>query len=370
MDWKVRYIDYPTHFRNLEAGIMDTVRTVLARGDLILRRQLRDFEEHFASFVGTKYAVGVSNCTDGMRLALIAAGVGPGDEVITVSHTFVATAAAIRHVGATPVFVDIGADHNVDVDLLQEAITPRTSAILPVHLNGRLCEMGRLMAIAEQYGLVVVEDSAQALGASYDGRKAGAFGLAGAFSFYPAKVLGAFGDAGAVVTDDKRIAERVRRLRDHGRTPDGDIAEWAFNCRMDNLHAAILDYKLQFVPQWIARRREIAHLYHEGLSGIPGLTLPPPPTMDGPFFDVFQNCEIEAEDRDRLVRHLQAQGVETLIPWGGKGVHQWPALGMNHFRLPRTERMFQRVLMLPMYPELRNEDVQYVIGVMRGFYLR
>ena len=173
MDWKVRFVDYPAQFNKMESEIMETIRRVLLQGDLVLRRQLRDFEANLAAFIGTRYAVGTSNCSDALRLSLLAAGVGPGDEVITVSHTFVATVAAIHHVGATPVLVDIGDDHNMDVDLIEAAITPRTKAILPVHLNGRLCDMGRLMSFAEKHGLVVIEDSAQALGASFDGRFGG-----------------------------------------------------------------------------------------------------------------------------------------------------------------------------------------------------
>ncbi|MGQ9851554.1 MAG: DegT/DnrJ/EryC1/StrS family aminotransferase [Aggregatilineaceae bacterium] len=368
MDWKVRYIDYPAQYQKMRHQILDIVDTVLSRGDLMLRQQLRDFEANLAAFVGTRYAVGVSNCTDAMHLALRAAGIGPGDEVITVSHTFVATAAAIHHTGATPVLVDIGEDHNMNVDLVEAAITPRTRAIMPVHLNGRLCDMGKLMAIAEKHGLLVIEDAAQALGASFNGTKGGAFGLAGCFSFYPAKLLGAYGDAGAVVTNSQEIAEKVIRLRDHGRTADGDIAGWSFNCRLDNLHAAILDFKLKQVPGWIERRREIARTYHERLSDLPQLLLPPPPMSDGPYFDVFQNYEIEAEDRDRLRAYLQESGIETMIPWGGKGVHQFQALGLTHFRLPRTERMFQRALMLPMHCELTDEQVVYVAECIRRFY--
>ncbi len=368
MTWKVPYVDYPGHFRKIESEVMETIRTLLGRGDLILRQQLREFEEHFAAFVGTRFSIGVSNCTDGLRLGLLATEVGPGDEVITVSHTFVATAAAIRHVGATPVLVDIGPDHNMAVEGVEEAITSRTKGIIPVHLNGRVCSMGALTSVARRHGLAVVEDAAQALGASYDGTKGGAFGAVGCFSFYPAKLLGAFGDAGAVVTNDKGIAERVRRLRDHGRTPDGDIAEWSFNCRMDNLHAAILDLKLRFVPEWIARRRELAQLYHHGLSSIPQLRLPPPPATEGPYFDTYQNYEIEAERRDLLVNHLKERGVEVLIPWGGKGVHQWRNLGLSHFKLPRTEQMFERVLMLPMHNELTNEHMRYVVDVIQEFY--
>jgi dTDP-4-amino-4,6-dideoxygalactose transaminase len=368
MEWKVRYVDYPSQFRKMESEIMTTIRTVLSRGDLMLRQQLRDFEEHLAAFVGARQAIGVSNGSDALKLAIVAADVGPGDEVITVSHTFVSTAAAIHHAGAIPVLVDIGPDHNMDIDLLEAAVTPRTKAVLPVHLNGRLCDMGRIMAIADRHGLAVIEDAAQALGASYDGIKAGAFGLAGCFSFYPAKTLGAYGDAGAVVTNETRIADRIRWLRDNGRTRDGDVAEWSFNCRMDNLHAAILDLKLPHIPQWIERRREIARLYHEGLQHVAGVALPPPPSRNGPYVDVFQNYEIEAEGRDGLVAHLRARGVETMLPWGGKGVHQWRALGLEHFTLPRTERVFSRVLMIPMHNELEDHHVQYVIDAIREFY--
>ena len=368
MNWKVRYIDYPQQYQKIRSEVLETVDTVLSQGDVMLRQQLRDFESNLAAFVGTKYAVGASNCTDAMHLTLRAAGIGPGDEVITVSHTFVATAAAIHHAGATPVLVDIGDDHNMNVDLVEEAITPRTKAIMPVHLNGRLCDMGELMAIAEKHNLIVIEDTAQALGGSYEGVKGGDWGLAGCFSFYPAKLLGAYGDAGAVVTNSQEIAEKVTRLRDHGRTADGDIAGWSFNCRLDNLHAAILDLKLKQVPEWIERRREIAGLYQDRLLDIPQLLLPPPPVTDGPYFDVFQNYEIEAEDRDSLKAHLQDSGIETMIPWGGKGVHQFQALGLTHFRLPRTERMFQRALMLPIHCELSDEQVAYAADCIRRFY--
>lgn len=368
MDWTVRYVDYPAQLRKMETEIMDTIRTVLSKGDLILRQQLRDFEANLAAFVGTRYAVGTSNCTDALHLSLRAAGIGPGDEVITVSHTFVATAAAIHHAGATPVLIDIGDDHNVDVELIEQAVTPRTKAILPVHLNGRLCDMDKITEIANRYGLLIIEDAAQALGALFKGKKGGSWGLAGCFSFYPAKLLGAFGDAGAVVTDSEEIADKVRRLRDHGRMPDGDIEGWSFNCRLDNLHAALLDLKLKSVPTWIARRRELARLYHQELSGIPQLRLPPPPVEQGPYYDVFQNYEVEAEDRDRFVAHLKQRGIEILLPWGGRAVHQFKALGLSRFHLPGTEQLFEKVLMLPLHPELRDEQVSYVADAIRQFY--
>lgn len=370
MNWTVRYVDYPAAFRKIEAEVMETIHTVLANGDLMLRQQLRDFEENLARFCGTKYAVGVSNCTDGLHLSLCAAGIGPGDEVISVSHTFVATVAAIHHTGADPVLIDIGDDHNMDASRIEAAITPRTRAILPVHLNGRICDMETILSIARKRNLLVIEDSAQALGALFDGRKGGSMGLAGCFSFYPAKLLGAYGDGGAVVTNSEEMATRLRQLRDHGRMPDGNLSGWSFNCRMDNLHAAILDLKLRRLPEALARRRELARLYQERLKDVPSLRLPPPPEENGRRWDVFQNYEIEAEQRDGLAACLKEKGVETMKPWGGKGVHQHPALGLTHFRLPRTERFFTGCLMLPMHPELEDWQIDYVSDVIRRFYAR
>jgi len=348
--------------------ILDTVDTVLTQGDVMLRQQLVDFETHLAEFVGTKFAIGVSNCTDALHLTLRAAGIGPGDEVITVSHTFVATAAAIHHAGATPVLVDIEDDHNISVEAVEAAITPKTKSIMPVHLYGRLSKMEALMALAEKHHLAVIEDTAQALGASYKGIKGGNWGLAGCFSFYPAKLLGAYGDAGAVVTNSEEIAEKVKLLRNHGRQLDGDLSGWSFNCRMDNLHAAILDLKLKALPGWLERRREIAAIYQEHLADLSQLLLPPPPVNEGDYHDVFQNYEIEALEAARLRVYLTENGIETLIPWGGKGVHQFPALGLSDYKLPRTERMFERAIMLPMHCELTDDQVVYVAETIQHFY--
>jgi len=365
---KVRFIDYPKQYRKIRGEILRTVDTVLSRGDVMLRQQLRDFEASLAVFIGAKFAIGTSNCTDALHLVLRALGVGKGDEVVTVSHTFVATLAAIHHVGAKPVLVDIGEDHNMDVEKIEAAVTPRTKAILPVHLNGRLCNMKQIMKSAKKHGLHVVEDAAQALGASFNGRKAGSFGIAGCFSFYPAKLLGAYGDGGALVTNDEEIAKKVTLLRNHGRMPDGSIAGWSFNCRLDNLQAALLSVKLKKLHGAIVRRRRVASLYHRHLGKIPQLSLPPPPTDKGVYYDVFQNYEIEAESRDDLVTHLTARGVEIMLPWGGKGVHQFPSLDLSFYSLPCTERLFNNVLLLPMHPDLSDRDVRYVCKCIVEFY--
>jgi len=362
----VRYVNYPLQFANMEREILEVVRETLAGGDLILRRQTEAFEANLAAFCGTKYAVGLSNCTDALHLTLRASGIEGGDEVITSSHTFVATVAAIVHAGATPILVEVGADHNIDPEAILAAITPKTRAIVAVSLNGRCCDLPRIKAIADRHNLILIEDSAQALGASIGGRKAGGWGLAGCFSFYPAKLLGAFGDAGAMVTNDAELAENVRLLRNHGRTPDGRIGRWSFNCRIDNLQAALLDLKLRHLPEWLERRREIAAIYHRELSSLPMLVLPP---FDGSDrYDVFQNYEIEAPDRDGLAAHLKAGGVETLRPWGGVAVHEFVDLDLGHFHLPKTESVMRSALMLPMFPELLDDEVRHVARGVRSYY--
>jgi dTDP-4-amino-4,6-dideoxygalactose transaminase len=360
MRYKVPYIDYARQYEKVRSEVLAAIDGALSRGDLILRGELEAFEQHLAEFVGARYAVGTGNCSDALRLALQAAGIGPGDEVITVSHTFVATAAAIHQAGATPVLVDIAADHLMDPAEVEEAVTARTKCILPVHLNGRLCEMERLRIIAKRRRLLIVEDAAQGLGARLGEKSGGTFGLAGCFSFYPAKILGAYGDGGAVVTNDAGLAAKVRALRNLGRLPGGELAGWGSNSRLDNLQAAILDRKLELLPDWIDRRRAVAARYHARLADLPGLVLPAPPSSDDSRFDVFQNFEIEADDRDGLRAHLSAAAIETMLPWGGSAVHQFAVLGFSGMCLPATERLFERVLLLPMHCELSDEQVDYV----------
>ncbi len=366
---KVRFFDYPLQFKKYEKKYMEVIKRTFEKGAYILGEDLEVFEKNLAKFVGAKYAIGVGNCTDALLLSLLAAGIGPGDEVISVSHTFIATIEVIKFVGATPVFVDISDDHNMNVDLVEAVITPRTKAVFPVSLNGRICgNIDKLVKIAKRHNLLVIEDAAQSLGAIYKGKGAGTFGLAGCFSFYPAKLLGSFGDAGAVVTDDKKFAEKVRMLRNHGKGEGADIKLWGLNCRMDNVHAAILNFKLKKLPEWIKRRRKIAKIYNDELSDIKELKLPPTSAEHDDHYDVFQNYEIEGERRDELVTYLKSKGIEVSLPWGGKGVHQFNALGLAKVRLSRTEELFKKVMMLPLYPEIKKEHVKYVIDYIHKFY--
>ena len=295
---KVPFVNYPLQYRNLKKEIDEAIQNTLERGDLILRGDVESFEKKLADFVGTKYAVALNSGTDALFLSLKAASIGKGDEVITVSHSFIASITAIVQSGATPILVEVREDFLMDMDKVEEAITPKTKAIIPVHLNGRTCDMEKLMAISEKHNLIVIEDAAQALGAEFNGKKAGSFGQTGCFSFYPAKILGCPGDGGAITTNSLEIAEKIRLLRDHGQKTKTEIVCYGWNSRLDNLQAAILNVKFKYLPEWIKRRREIAKIYDKGLSDIPRVKLPSDSDSGGKHFDVFQNYVIRAEKRD------------------------------------------------------------------------
>lgn len=363
----VPFFNYPGVFSEYEKEYTGLILDVLHRGAFIQQKDLDTFEKNLARYLGVKHVVGVANCTDALIIALRIAGLKPGDEVILSSHTFVATAAAVHWAGGVPIPADCLSDHMIDPKSVEAAVTPKTRILLPVQVNGRVCKMDALQEIARRNGLILIEDSAQALGARYKGKFAGTFGLAGTFSFYPAKTLNCFGDGGALVTDNDAVAHQARLIRDHGRGADGEITVWGLNSRLDNLQAAILNFKLERYEQDIQRRRTLASFYHQELQGLTELLLPPPPSENSDHFDIFQNYEIEAERRDELRAYLKEYGVGTLVQWGGKPVHQLKALGFNK-RLPRTDTLFERCLMLPMNTMLSEDDVTYVCGKIKNFY--
>ncbi len=369
MNYKVPFVNYQLQYQNLKKEIDKAIRGVLSQGDLILRSDVEKFENNIASFLGVKFAVGVNSCTDALYLSLRAAGIGQhDDEVITVAHTPFPTVEAIVHCGAKPILVDVGEDFNMDITEFEKAITPKTKAIIPVHLNGRMCNMEGLMEIAKSHNLIVIEDAAQALGAAFNGKKAGSFGLTGNFSFYPAKILGGFGDGGLVVTNDQDIAETIRILRDHGQKTKTEIIYYGVNSRLDNLQAAILNVKLKYLPQWIQKRREIANLYYQGFSSLISIeAIKLPPRSDKRFFDVYQNYILRVPKRDALFQFLKEKEVETLIK-DPIPLHQQIVLGLSGFHLPYTEQLAKEIISLPLYPELTNEQIEYVISCIREFY--
>ena len=366
MGYRVPFVDPKAHYRRLKGEIDAAIVDCLAKGDLICRQQLKDFEQQLAGFVGVKYAIGVNSGYHALHLSLAAAGIGPGDEVITVAHTFVATVSAIVHTGATPVLVDIGADYNMEPSLLEKAITSKTKAVIPVHLNGRVCDMGRILSIAERYGIKVIEDAAQSLGATFMGKKAGSFGLTGCFSFYPFKILGGFGDGGAITTDDPEIARVAGLLRYNGENREtGEYHYHGYTALLDNVQAVVLSVKLQHLQEWIKHRREIAQLYQKGLDGIPGLILPH--YNGSSSFDVYQNYVIRTKRRDDLQKYLRESGIETLVHWP-KPMWEHKGLALGNPGLHSTESICREVISLPMSAETSCEQVEITVARIRDFF--
>jgi dTDP-4-amino-4,6-dideoxygalactose transaminase len=365
---EISFFNYAALFIRQKTEIKACLDDVMSRGAFILQKDLAEFEERLKTFLDVKYTYGVADGTNALMLALRAAGIGPGDEVILPSHTYIATAAAIHYVGAKPVLAECGRDHLLDSADVVTRISHKTKALLVVHLNGRTCDMDVFQEIADHHRLIIIEDAAQALGSKFNDRHAGAFGTAGAFSFYPAKMLGCFGDGGAVVTCDDDVGRKLFLLRDHGRDEKGHVVAWGTNSRLDNIQAAILSLKFKTFEQEISRRREIAAAYDAALNDLDDLILPPPPDADKQHFDVYQNYELEAGRRDELRIFLKERGISTIIQWGGQALHQIKNLGFKEQRLPRTEKIFERCFMLPMHTTLSDDDVSYIVNMIRKFY--
>ncbi len=373
-DVKVPFFDWAGLFNERKDEFSRIMVDTASRGGFILQKDVDDFEANLAAFIGVKHVIGVADGTNAILLGLRASGIQPGDEIIVPSHSFIAAIQSIHFAGAVPVPVEL-AEHDwlVDPAAIEAAITPRTKAIMPVHVNGRVCQMDAIMDIAARHGLAVFEDSAQAAGAKLNGVGAGCWGQWGTYSFYPSKTLGCFGDAGALVTNDDAIAETVRSMRNHGANREKaiplDVTTWGTNCRLDNIHAAILNYKLTYYGEAIERRREIAGLYDAGLRDIAAMRLPPAPA-DAPFFDIYQNYELcveSREQRDALRQHLSARNVGTIVQWGGFGIHQLTGLGFTQ-DCPKTDRFFETSLLLPMNHILTAQQVDHVIASVREFF--
>ncbi len=362
---RVPFLDLKAQHQGLRTEIDEAVRRTLDSNEFVLGSQLREFEEEYAAFCGTKHAIGVSSGTAALHLALLALGVGPGDEVITTPVSFVATVEAIMYTGATPVFVDIADDTlNLDPTLIERAITPRTKVILPVHWFGEMCDMQPIGDIARRHNLEIVEDAAQAHGSTFQGKKAGSFGAAAGFSFYPSKNLGCAGDGGAITTDRDDVATDIRALRHHAQYESNVFPRLGFNCRLDSIQAGILSVKLKRLEGWNQRRREIAGRYKERLQGT-GYRFQETITGSVPSNYIF------------AVRHPNSAGVRKALDDAGIGwgrhivppIHQQP--GYQHLvkageTLPVSEQHWKDLVSLPVFPELSDEQVDYVADVLGG----
>ncbi|HZV77356.1 MAG TPA: DegT/DnrJ/EryC1/StrS family aminotransferase [Candidatus Babeliales bacterium] len=360
----VPFVDLKAQFRALRSEVVPRILEVMEDASFILGPSVARFEERFASYVGAGHCVGVESGTAALQLALEALNVGPGDEVIMPANTYIASAIAVSAVGARPVLVDIDDAYLIDPIRLSDALTPRTKAIMPVHLYGQMVPMEPIIDFARRSGLLVIEDAAQAHGASWNGRRAGSFGDAGAFSFYPGKNLGAYGDGGAVVTNDVRLAERLRLLRDFGQRRKYEHVVKAGNCRLDSIQAAVLDVKLAHLDAWNEARRRHAAAYDAHLSRI-GIK---PPVRLRDDAHVYHLYVIEVEHRERVIASLRERGIATGIHYPIP-IHLQPAyadLDLNRGTFPRTERSAERVLSLPMFAELTQEQIELVVEALAG----
>lgn len=344
--------------------LQDAIKGVLRSGHFIMGPNVKAFEEEMAQYLGVKHAIGLNSGTDALFLALRALGVGPGDEVITTAFTFFATAEAISHVGATPVFVDIDPKtYNLDIDLIEAAITPRTKAIIPVHLFGQMADMDKIMAIASKHGLKVVEDVAQAMGATFNGKKAGTVGDVGTFSFFPTKNLGAYGDGGLLTTNDDHVAESVRKLRAHGSLKKYFNEVVGYNSRLDELQAAILRVKLPHLATSNEGRRTVAQVYDELLRDVPGIVVPE--VQPGTVHVYHQYTVRVQRNRDDVQHRLAVLGISTMVYYPVP-VHKLPVYEAVRVKLPHAEQAAAEVLSLPIWPSISKQTQSSVVDALRG----
>src|SRR5437588_8129069 len=363
---QIPFVDLAAQYRTIAEELNEATSRVIQEADFILGREVSLFEEEFAAFCEAKYAVGMDSGTSALELALRAFDIGPGDEVITAANSFIASALAISHVGATPILVDVDpSTHTVDVSAIESAITPRTKAVLPVHLYGHPAHMDPIRQLANKHGLVIIEDACQAHATRYQGKRTGSLGHAAAFSFYPGKNLGAYGDGGAVVTNDLGVARRLEMLRNYGQKEKYQHLFRGYNRRLDTLQAAVLRVKLKYLEKWNAARRRNAALYHRFLDGC-NVVLP---REVGGAESVWHLYVIRAEQRDALKEHLLTRGISAGIHYPIP-IHLQPAyrdLGHKRGDFPVTELYARQVLSLPMYAELTQDQIEYVAKAIRDF---
>ncbi|MCD6575101.1 DegT/DnrJ/EryC1/StrS family aminotransferase [Candidatus Aerophobetes bacterium] len=362
---KIPYIGLREQHKNLRNEIMESISRVLDHSIFILGKEVEEFEKKFARYCGTKYAIGVNSGTDALFLALKCLGIGRGDEVITVPNSFIATASSIIATNAKPVFVDAREDMNINPDLIEAAITKNTRAIVPVHLTGRPAEMDKIMDIARKYGLYVVEDAAQAVGAEYKGKKVGSWGNVNCFSLHPLKNLNACGDGGIITTNDDRLYEKLLQMRNIGLITRDKANIWGYNSRLDTIQAAILNVKFKYLDRWIEKRRENAKFYNKELKGLVKVPEEKPTEKC-----VYHTYIIQTPERDKLKSFLEKNGIETKIHYPIPIHLQKCAsnLGYAPGKFPFTEKQAKMILSLPIYPELTNHQISLICSTIKKFF--
>ncbi len=364
----IPFVDLKTQYHNLKREIDAAIAEVIENTAFISGKYARKFEEAFAAYVGTDHCIACGNGTDALQLTLMAMGIGQGDEVIVPANSFIATSEAVTAAGARVVFCDADAQSdNIDTGRIEKLITPKTRAIIAVHLYGKPAEMDEIISIAQKHNLRVIEDSAQAHGVRYKGKTAGTMGDAACFSFYPGKNLGAYGDAGAVVTADHELAKRIRMLANHGRIDKYNHEFEGFNSRMDGIQAAVLEIKLKYLDQWIENRRRVAGEYRRELDGMAGITLPAEQDYQRAVYHLFV---IKLDKRDALQAWLKEKGISSGIhyPIGLPFLKAYDYLNHTEKDFPVTAANQKRILSLPVYPEMSNDQVRYVCNHIKEFF--
>jgi len=366
----MQFLDLKVQYKSIKEEIDAAIKRILESCVFIGGVEVEEFEKEIANFCGAKYAIGVNSGTDALFLSLKALGVGPGDEVITTPFTFIATAGVIANCGAKPVFTDINPKtFNIDSSKIEEKITEKTKAILPVHLFGQMADMDEIMDIARKHNLYVVEDAAQAIGATYRVKKAGSIGDIGCLSFFPSKNLGAYGDGGMIVTNNEELANKIRLLKNHGSSPMGKYLNLIIgtNSRLDALQAAILRVKLKYLSGWSKKRAEIASYYNNALKGVGDIITP---IVKPDRNHIFHQYTIRTAQRDKLQQYLKEKEISTMIYYP-LPLHLQPAfeyLGFKEGDFPEAEKTSKEVLSLPIYPEISQKDQDFITKEIKGFF--
>ncbi len=373
MKWKVPYINFGRQFKKQEKLHLNKFKDIMNRGDFVLRGEVEKFEKTVSKYLGVKYVVSVNSCTDAILLTLGSLGFKRGSEIISVAHTYVATLSAIKHVAAKPVLADISNDFNINPSSIERLITKKTKAILPVHLYGHSCDMSPIMKIAKKHNLQVIEDGAQSFGAKYKGKFVGTFGKAGCFSLHPLKSLGAAGDGGFIVTNDKKLYEKIYRLRNHGqgKRKNGKFLKSRYNIdffgfcsRLDNLQAAIVNNKMSILEPNIKKRNLIAKKYNKEFNGLP-LVLPKIFNQD--YRDVFNSYVIRTKFQNQLFKFLRKNKIEALINWP-KPLYKHKGLRLGKHYLRNTEKICKEIISLPIFPEIKESEIKFITNTVKQFF--
>ena len=364
---KVDLIDLKARYKDENKEILNAISKTLKKGNLILTEELYKFEKEVSNYVGTKYCIGLNSGTDALMMSLMASGIKKGDEVITSSKSFIASVGAIHHIGAKPILIDVGDDLNMDTSLIESKISKKTKAIMPVHWTGRVCDMKSIIRVAKKYNLKIIEDAAQSMGAYYYGKHAGTFGICSAFSCHPLKNLNAIGDAGFMLTNNKKIYDTVMLYRNHGLFKRDDVRIFGVNSRLDTINAVILSLRLKKLKKVIYKRRKNIELYRQYLSDVPEIVLPIDKEYETNPHVMFIT---QAESRDKLQKFLASNNVQSMIYYGTP-LHKHIAFKKfvdKNLKLPKVEKICSKVLALPHHQYLNQNQISYVCNLIRKFY--